>query len=42
MELTWGLTPLDTNWNPMADLDNNGLIDQSDLDILIQNYGVIK
>lgn len=42
LELTWGLTRLDTNWNPMADLDSNGLIDQSDLDILIQNYGVKK
>ena len=42
LELAWGSTPLSTNWNPMADLDGNGIINQSDLDILIQNFGAIK
>ena len=42
LELAWGSTPLSTHWNPLADLDGNGIINQSDLDILIQNFGAIK
>ncbi|MBI5097018.1 MAG: hypothetical protein HZB32_05175 [Nitrospirae bacterium] len=42
LELAWGSTPLSTYWNPMADLDGDGIINQSDLDILIQNFGAIK
>ena len=42
LELSWGSTLLDTNWNPLSDLDNNGFIDQSDLNILIGNFGIKK
>ena len=42
LELALGSTPLNTNWNPLADLDGNGIINQLDLDILIQNFGDTK
>lgn len=42
LELAWESTPFNTHWNPLADLDGNGIINQSDLDILIQNFGAIK
>lgn len=42
LSLSWGTTPGNANWNPLADLDGSGLIDQQDLDILIGNFGAVK
>ena len=42
LELSWGLTPFSSHWNPMADLDDNEIIDRLDLNILIQNFGATK
>jgi hypothetical protein len=35
----YGSKPSDAKWNPNADIDGNGIIDQSDANILAQNYG---
>lgn len=42
LEMSMGATPVSANWNPAADLDGNGRIDQQDLGILIGNFGAIK
>lgn len=42
LELLLGTTPDSANWNPFADLDENGMIDQQDLGILIGNFGAVK
>lgn len=42
LELAWGSTPLSAQWNPLADLNGDGIIGQSDLNILIQHFGAIK
>lgn len=39
LESAWGATPADLRWNPLADLDSNGMIDGSDLNILMTNFG---
>jgi hypothetical protein len=35
----YGSKPGDAKWNPNADIDGNGIIDQSDANILSQHYG---
>ncbi len=40
--VSWGSAPGNSNWNPVADLDGNGVIDQQDLGILIDNFGAVK
>jgi hypothetical protein len=35
----YGSKPGDSNWNPNADIDGNGIVGLSDLVILAQNYG---
>jgi len=42
LELSLGTTPDSAGWNPVADLDGNGMIDQQDLNILIGNFGAAK
>ena len=36
----YGSAPGDPNWNPQADLDQNGLVDAEDMRILGKNYGI--
>ena len=42
LEMAWGATQASQNWNPMADFDVNGIIDNTDIDILINNFGLVK
>lgn len=42
LEVAWGSTPLSAHWNPLADLNGDGIISQLDLNILIQNFGSTK
>jgi hypothetical protein len=35
----YGSRPGDLNWNPNADIDGNGIVDQTDANILAQHYG---
>jgi len=42
LEMAWGATQASQNWNPMADFDVNGIIDNTDMDILISNFGLVK
>jgi Ca2+-binding EF-hand superfamily protein len=37
--LALGSTPGKPNWNPNCDVDNNGIIDKSDLMIALNNFG---
>lgn len=39
LTMSFGSGPGDPNWNPMADLDNNLIIDGDDLIILTDNFG---
>ena len=39
LALAYGSKPGDLNWNPYADIDGNGDVDQADLAILTENYG---
>src|SRR5271157_321982 len=39
LALAYGSKPGDTNWNPNADIDGNGVVDRADLAILAQHYG---
>ena len=41
-EMAWGATQTSLNWNPLADFDANGIIDNTDIDILISNFGLVK
>ncbi len=41
-ELSVGSTSASANWNPFADIDENGIVDQQDLGILIGNFGAVK
>jgi hypothetical protein len=36
----WDTTPSDSNWNPLADLDQNGVINIFDVTILARNWGI--
>ena len=42
LEMVLGATYVSGNWNPLADLDTNGVIDSVDVDILINNFGIVK
>ncbi|MBI4714703.1 MAG: hypothetical protein HY760_01940 [Nitrospirae bacterium] len=42
LELARGATPADSRWNPMADLDGNGIVDGGDLEILERHYGTLQ
>lgn len=42
LEIAMWATPSSPNWNPEADIDGNEKIDESDMNILIQNFGVTK
>jgi hypothetical protein len=42
LEMAWGATQASLNWNPMADFHVNGIIDNTDMDILISNFGLVK
>ncbi len=42
LEMAWEATPASINWNPLADFDANGIIDNTDKDILISNFGLVK
>jgi hypothetical protein len=39
LALAYGSKPGDTNWNPNADIDGNGIVDSADLTILALHYG---
>ncbi|MBI4714843.1 MAG: putative Ig domain-containing protein [Nitrospirae bacterium] len=40
LEMAFGTTPGSPGWNPLADLDGNGVIDDADLVILQTNFGL--
>lgn len=42
LEMAWGATYVSGNWNLLSDLDTNGVIDSADVDILINNFGLVK
>lgn len=42
LERAFGTTPVSANWNPLADIDGNGMVDQQDLGILIGNFGAVE
>jgi hypothetical protein len=37
----WDSTPSDSNWNPLADLDQNGIINIFDVTMLARNWGIV-
>ncbi len=40
LALAWQSKPGDNNWNPLADLNGDGLIDRHDLNMLAQKLGI--
>lgn len=39
--IAWDTTPSDSNWNPLADLDQNGIINIFDVTMLARNWGIV-
>jgi len=39
LALAYGSHPGDAKWNPNADIDDNGIVDPSDVSVLAQHYG---